>query len=221
MMSMPVVAVLLLLVVFVVVTAVRRGRTREGGRSFPRGPAGPVPMSSVALNAELIRRAGERLVPSDAAEIEAILNSVAREQYPQALSAIDRRLLNQEDEDQDVQVLLLWTKSNIFQRTQKVSHEIHALKELSAISSNPLFELNLAVAHSKLENYREAEAHYLKAIDLMGGRYPLASFNLGILYCKIGKRSSATEQLRSLQAFGRDVPQELVKKLQTRISEVV
>lgn len=185
---------------------------------FPAGPSGPVPLSSGSLNAELIRAATAQLGRSDSTQVKAILNSVARRQYDSALSAIDQMLTI--ERHPDVQTLLLWAKSNVYQRTQRLHEEIDVLKQLCALRPHPLFELNLGIAHSRLRNYSDAEVHCLQAIDLMNGRYPLAIFNLGIIYCDMRRRPEAIQQLSALERFGRNVPKRLIRKLRERVSEL-
>ncbi len=50
--------------------------------------------------------------------------------------------------------------------------------------------------------------------------YPLASCNLGILYCLGLRKQVAISQVDVLESFGKDVPKGLIEKLKLRISEI-
>jgi len=216
--NLPVVIGIVIVGLIVFVSVIAKRTRIVTSETHLAGPTAAVPMSSGALNAELLRRAMEKLSAQDAKNVCGILESVHRERYAEALRTISDVLLLQHDPD--VQTLLLWTKSNIYQRSKQVLEEIDVLEQVSALRPHALFELNLAIAHSKLDRYAEAEAHYQRAIDLMGGRYPLAVYNLGILYCVVGVRTKAAEQLNILRGFGTDVPNDLITKLSRRVSDL-
>jgi len=84
-----------------------------------------------------------------------------------------------------------------------------------------MFELNLGQAYVKLKRYGDAEAHHLRAISLSGERdYPLARYNLGLVYCHRGQKDKALEQLRRLESSSEPVPKELILGLKRRIAEL-
>ena len=207
--------VALLLVVLLIRTMNRRVERYQASIA---GPSGPVPLSSAALNAQLIRDAQRGIGSKDLSTIMRIVELVDREDYIEALALINGML--EAECSPEVRVLLLWTKSNIYARMEEVAQEVGILEQLIAIRTHPLFELNLGVAKSKSKDYEDAKAHYLRAIGLMQGRYPLAIYNLGILYCIVGDKDSAAQQLSVLKTFGRDVPPNLTARLAQRVSEI-
>lgn len=217
-MTILMIAIVVFLVILLCAGLSRWLRASSRGQQFPVGPSGPVPMSSGTLNAELLREATAQLNSPDSKQVNAILKSMIRKRYDEALDAIERMLAIQHHPD--VQTLLLWTKSNIYQRTRRTQEEIVVLMQLCALRSHPLFELNLGIANSRLKKYQEAEDHYMRAIEIMNGRYPLATFNLGIMYCDVGRRSEASKQLRALEVSAEAAPAQLVEKLRRRVSEL-
>lgn len=196
----------------------RTARKLERSRGFPQGPYGSVPLSSAQLNAELLEQARAQLGQADLALLNRILQCVAFERYSEALNGISQ--MQQEARGPEVDALLLWTKSNIYHRTNRFSEEITILNQLCSATNRPIFQLNLANAYSQLSRYSEAEPHYLKAVELTGGLYPLASYNLGIMYCRVGNKDQALAQLRTLEASSEAVPENLVDRLKLRISQL-
>src|ERR1035437_1747301 len=189
----------------------------QGGGSFPVGPTGPVPLSSASLNAQLIAAAtaeggGHQTL------IKEILDYVVSENYDAALAGIDSMM--RQEQLSDVRELLIWTKSNIFQRRRQTSREIDELATVSALKEHPLFELNLGIAYSRESNRKEAEVHFSRAIELMDGKYPLATFNLGILYCDTGRSREARLRLEDLESGKEKVPSQLIQKLKDRVSSM-
>ena len=200
-----------------------RRRFANPYQPFSGGRAGEtvvaIPGSSAFLNAELKRAADSQMGPSQSAQMNDILKAVAAGRYEAAIGGITR-LLAETNLHEDVKVLLLWVKSNVYQRTGESELEVGLLKELCAIRAYCLFELNLGNACSRLEMYTEAETHFLKALSLSNGSYPLASYNLGILSCRALRKQDAISQLHVLESFGKDVPKGLIEKLKLRISEI-
>jgi len=222
--------ILLFAVIFVVVRLLLRSIRSSSRRHFANpdqpflgGRAGEtvvaIPRSSAFLNAELKRAADSQMTPSQSAQTNDILRAVAASRYESAIGGVNR-LLAETNLHEDVKVLLLWVKSNVYQRTGESELEVGLLKDLCAIRAHCLFELNLGNACSRLEMYTEAETHFLSALSLSNGNYPLASYNLGILYCRALRKQDAISQLRALESIGKDVPKGLIEKLKLRISEI-
>jgi tetratricopeptide (TPR) repeat protein len=210
----------LALIIFVVLVVAVRTAIRRSARRPPAavGRSGPVPLSSAALNAELFYEAQRGLSKDDASRIQKIFGMVDHHDYTEAIDLISGMLGTQCSVE--VRVLLLWIKSNVYARTQRVAQEVATLAELIPLKTHPLFELNVGVAKAKLKQFDDAKTHYRRAIDLMEGSYPLAVYNLGILYCAVGDKDSAAQQLHTLKRFGRDVPRQLIEKLARRVSEL-
>jgi tetratricopeptide (TPR) repeat protein len=186
------------------------GRSGEAVVSIPR--------SSALLNADLLRAAECQMQASQSAEVRTILGLVTARRYETAIGKIDKLLHTSIHED--VKVMLLWVKSNVYQRTGESESEVELLKELCAIRANCIFEMNAGTACSRLEKYSEAETHFLGALSLSRGNYPLAHYNLGILYCRALRKQEAMSELYALEDSGEDVPLGLKEKLKLRISEI-
>jgi tetratricopeptide (TPR) repeat protein len=180
--------------------------------------SGPVPLSSAWMNTELIDRAMSKLQEGEKRDVEAILTALQKNNYHQALRGIQRQF--PKHTDPDVRALLLWTKSNIFQRTAQVKEEIATLQMLQTIQARPIFVLNLAIANARLEKFDKAETAYRDAIDLAQGFYPLARYNLGIMYCRLNRKNEALEQFNVLHEHSQDVPPQLLDRLKRRIAEL-
>jgi tetratricopeptide (TPR) repeat protein len=154
-------------------------------------------------------------------EFEESRELISFEQYDRCLDCIDK-LLKKINEDKDknkynkIKAVLLFVKSNIYQRTGRRKEEIEILKQFCSIEKNyPFAEHNLGGAYSKLNNYDTAEKHFLKAIEIMNGNYPLAFCNLGILYTKMGRLEEAKQQL--LKAEKSEAPEYPLNVLRKRI----
>ena len=80
--------------------------------------------------------------------------------------------------------------------------------------------LNLAIANARLEKFGKAETAYRDAITLAQDFYPLARYNLGIMYCRLNRKDDAVEQLNILNQQSQDLPAQLLEKLKRRISEL-
>jgi len=174
---------------------------------------------SPALNfhAELVKAAKKQIDDIDAKVLDELLEYIGIEQYDRSLDWIDK-LLNKYDLP-DVKACLLFLKSNIYHRTQRLKEEIEILKEFCKIKPrHPLAEHNLGVAYSSLNDYDMAERHYLKAIELMGGNYPLANCNLGIMYTEMNRLEAAKEQL--LKAEKSNAPENTLNALRKRIAQL-
>lgn len=173
---------------------------------------------SPALNfhAELVEAAKKQIDDSDA-NLDELLQYIGFEQYDQSLGWINK-LLTKYDHP-DARACLLFLKSNIYHRTQRLKEEIEILKEFCKIKPrHPLAEHNLGIAYSSLKNYDMAERHYLKAIELMGGNYPLANCNLGIMYTEMGRLEAAKEEL--LKAKKSNAPEDTLNALRRRIAQL-
>jgi tetratricopeptide (TPR) repeat protein len=188
------------------------------GRNQVEGPTGLVPLSSARVNAELIDRAMSKLETVDKREVEAILTALKSNNHYQALSGIRRQFPRHTDPD--VRAFLLWTRSNIFHHTAQIAEEVATLQILQTIQARPIFMLNLAIANARLEKFDQAETAYHDAINLAQGFYPLARYNLGIMYCRLNRKDDAREQFNILNEQSQDVPPQLLEKLKRRISEL-
>jgi tetratricopeptide (TPR) repeat protein len=91
-------------------------------------------------------------------------NLMNRGRVEEALRWMDNML--ERKQPQPVAVLLMWGKSNIYQRTEQPEEEIRLIEQLIGIRSHQLFEHNLGRAYSKLQRTEDAEKHYLKSLEL-------------------------------------------------------
>jgi tetratricopeptide (TPR) repeat protein len=196
----------------------RRKSLVSDGRNHLEVATEPVPLSSARMNAELIARAISKLQTADKREVETILTAVQSNNHHQALRGIQRHLPRHTDPD--VRALLLWTKSNIYHRTAQINEEVATLQVLQTLQARPLFMLNLAIANARLEKFGTAETAYRDAITLAQDFYPLARYNLGIMYCRLNRKDDAVEQLNILNQQSQDLPAQLLEKLKRRISEL-
>lgn len=166
------------------------------------------------LHAELIEAARKQIGYSE--NIDELMQYIGFGQYDRALSWIDE--LSNRHNHPDIQAWLLFTKSNIYHRMQKLQEEIEILKQLCQVKPQfPLAEHNFGVAYSMLKNYSMAEKHLLKAINLVNGNYPLAICNLGMVYADTGRLEAARKQL--LIAENSDTPVNSLEALRRHITE--
>jgi tetratricopeptide (TPR) repeat protein len=151
-------------------------------------------------------------------EVDELMRYIEFEMYDQCLDIIDRLLCKYPGDNIDIQSFLYFIKSNIYHRTHKVDEEISCLLEFNKIKPDmPIVEHNLGNTFSKQKNSNVAEKHYLKAIELMGGIYPLAFCNLGLLYVDMHRIKDAKEQLAKAEKFG--APKNSIDILRKRIKE--
>lgn len=166
------------------------------------------------LHSELIEAAKKQMNPPES--IEELLQYIGFGQYDRSLSWIDE--LSKTYNHPDIQAWLLFTKSNIYHRTQKPKEEVEVLKQFCKIKPQfPLAEHNLGVAYSMEKDYNMAEKHLLKAIQLMNGNYPLAICNIGMVYADTGRLEAAIEQL--LKAEKLNTPANSLEALKRHIAE--
>jgi tetratricopeptide (TPR) repeat protein len=134
-------------------------------------------------------------------EIEDILEYVGYQNYEFALRRLDE--LEQRCEHPDVLAFVYFIKSNIFVRMGDWAKDVEMLEAFGRIRPDePMAEQNFGVAYSSLGDYERAERHYLRAIELMDGQYPLAVCNLGVLYTNMGRLDDARTQLERAEAQG-------------------
>lgn len=195
----------------------RKSRVADG-RNHLAGATEPIPLLAARLNAELVGRAMSKLQTAEKREVETILTAVKSNNHHLALREIQRHLPRHTDPD--VKALLLWTKANIYHRRAQLSEEIATLEILHVIHARPLFLFNIAIANARLEQFDKAEVVYREAITLAQDVYPLARYNLGIMYCRLNRKNDAVEQLNILNEQTQDVPPQLSEKLKRRISEL-
>jgi len=111
---------------------------------------------------------------------------------------------------------LFFLKSNIHRRQNARKEEIETLQEYCKIvEDDPLAEHNLGVAFLALEDYPNAATHLLRAIALLDGCYPLAAYNLCLVYLKSGDIAKARSQRDNLIAMG--IPDSWLDDLKRRI----
>lgn len=169
------------------------------------------------LHEELIAKARKGIGKKNEKEIDELHEHIVNENYDQCFMLIDRLL--KKYENIDVKSLLIFLKANIYRRTDKTEREIDTLYEFCKLKpNNPLAEHNLGQASSKIKKYDIAEKHFLKAIELMGGNYPLAYCNLGIMYADWNRIKDAKEQLEKAEKM--EAPENSLNILRKRISEI-
>ena len=150
-------------------------------------------------------------------EIEDILEYVGYQNYEFALDRLDS--LEQRCKHPDVLAFVYFIKSNIYVRMDEWDKDIEMLEIFSKIRPDePMVEQNFAVAYSSLGDYERAERHYLRAIELMGGHYPLAVCNLGMLYTNMGRLEDARQQLERAEAQG--APENPLQRLRNKIQQL-
>jgi tetratricopeptide (TPR) repeat protein len=187
---------------------------------YPGGQSGAtfrrVPWSSKALQTELKDAAYAHMTSDEVAALENVLNLMNEGRVQDALLWFDESLAKK-NLPEPVQVLLTWGKSNIYQRIEEPEKEAILLEQLIRIRPHPVFENNLGQAYRKLGKIADSEKHFLESLRLADGNYPLARYNLGLLYCSIGRTSDAEMQLQALTAAEKDVPPELLSGLRSAI----
>lgn len=90
--------------------------------------------STTNLNTELIESAKRQLDDSGVRELEELFELMRFEKYKLCLDKIGRLL--SKHNHADVQACLVWIKSNIYHRTQKVNEEIGYLKNSTNLKKN-------------------------------------------------------------------------------------
>ena len=147
---------------------------------------------------QLRDNARAKLNVNDKSRMDLIYEYLRYQKHELCLETIDCFL--RENKDVDVQALLLFIKSNVHYQMMDFENQLGALKMFSEIKpEHPLGEHNLGVAYWELKNYVNAEKHFLKAIDLLHGEYPLARCNLGSMYVDLGRLDDAKEQLSKVE----------------------
>jgi len=149
-----------------------------------------------------------------------VMNAITSMNYKMAHLRLDA--LSGQSLPPQVRSVLLFMKSNVYRRQNDRGNEIRTLLEYQKIQpDDPLVEHNLGVAYLALGDYPEGEAHLLRAIALMGGYYPLATFNLCLAYAESGDSSKARQQRNNLLAIGIPDPwlDELDRRIVTRNGE--
>jgi tetratricopeptide (TPR) repeat protein len=123
------------------------------------------------------------------------------QRYEVALATIDS--MQSKYAGEKVQAFLRFVQSNIYHRMEQWEKEIECLEQFKEIGQEyqdiPQVELNFAVAYKESKMYEKSERSFRRAIELMGGTYPLAHCNLGLLYVEMGEMEKAEEQLEKAE----------------------
>jgi len=165
----------------------------------------------------LITKAKVQIGKENEREIDEVMEHIQRELYDHCLKMIDR--IMQKYDHVDIQLLMLFLKSNIYHRTQKTDKEIEVLLEFNTKKPDfPIVEHNLGNAYSIVKKYDDAEGYFLRSIEHMKGTYPLSSCNLGIMYADMKRKTDAIKYLEIAER--EKAPENSLNILRQRISEI-